>query len=113
MDSDWLPGIDRRRLLGLAAAGVVAGASLIGGQPSHADPADADIPPDCLPGGAYDRYVADLAAHGKFAGANPGVGANWSNYPYTGWDGVVLGNIDGLPLADMIDQQDKAVIGQS
>jgi CubicO group peptidase (beta-lactamase class C family) len=54
----------------LAAAGVVAGASLIGAPLGHADPAptDADIPPDCLPGGAYDRYVAELAAQGKFSG---------------------------------------------
>ena len=66
-------GFDRRRLLGwggLAAAGVVAGASLLDARPGHADPArpDSDIPPDCLPGGAYDKYVAGLAAQGKFSG---------------------------------------------
>ncbi|HEY4454545.1 MAG TPA: serine hydrolase domain-containing protein [Pseudonocardiaceae bacterium] len=65
MDSTSARGIDRRTMLGLAAVGVAAGASLVDAQPSHADPA---IPPDCLPGGAYDRYVADLAAQGKFAG---------------------------------------------
>ncbi|MFE2427466.1 serine hydrolase domain-containing protein [Streptomyces sp. NPDC059373] len=74
MDSDSVRGIDRRRLLGwggLAAAGVVAaGVPLVGAQPGHADPAptDPDIPPDTLPGGAYDRYLAELAAQDKFSG---------------------------------------------
>jgi CubicO group peptidase (beta-lactamase class C family) len=73
MDSDSVRGVDRRRLLGwggLAAAGVVAGTSLGGAQPGHADqaPTDDRIPPDALPGGAYDRYVAKLAAEGKFSG---------------------------------------------
>ncbi|MEV0403441.1 serine hydrolase domain-containing protein [Actinoallomurus sp. NPDC050550] len=72
MNSDSVGGVDRRRLLGwggLAAAGVVAGASLVGAQPGHADPAPTDpIPPDTRPGGAYDRYVAKLAADGKFSG---------------------------------------------
>jgi CubicO group peptidase (beta-lactamase class C family) len=69
--------IDRRRLLGwsgLAVAGVAAGATLAGAPLAHADPAppappDADrIPPDTLPGGAYDRYVAQLAEQGRFSG---------------------------------------------
>ena len=67
MDSDYLSGIDRRRLLGwggLAAAGLVTGAPLA----AHAAAADPGIPPDCLPGGAYDRYVAGLAAQGRFSG---------------------------------------------
>ena len=69
MDSDSARGIDRRRLLGLAAAGAVAaGAPLASAQPGHADPAPNDIPPDCRPGGAYDKYVADLAAQNKFSG---------------------------------------------
>jgi CubicO group peptidase (beta-lactamase class C family) len=72
MDSESAHGVDRRRLLGLAAAGVVAaGAPLVGARPAHADPAPADldtVPPDTRPGGAYDRYVADLAAQGKFSG---------------------------------------------
>jgi CubicO group peptidase (beta-lactamase class C family) len=78
MDSDSVRGIDRRRLLGwggLAAAGVVAaGAPLVGARPGHADPAPTEpsghdrIPPDTRPGGAYDRYVAKLAAEGKFSG---------------------------------------------
>ncbi|WP_433717833.1 serine hydrolase domain-containing protein [Actinoplanes sp. CA-051413] len=57
-------GIGRRRLLtsgGLAAAGVVAGA-----KPARAG--RDQIPPDTRPGGAFDRYVAKLAADGKFSG---------------------------------------------
>jgi len=84
MDSDSVRGIDRRRLVrwgGLTAAGVAAaGASLVGARPGHADPAPTDpaptdpaptdpgIPPDTRPGGAYDRYVAQLAAEGRFSG---------------------------------------------
>jgi CubicO group peptidase (beta-lactamase class C family) len=74
MDSDSARGINRRRLLGwggLAAAGVVAaGAPLVGAQLVRADPdpTDSDIPPGTRPGGAYDRYVAELAAEGKFSG---------------------------------------------
>jgi CubicO group peptidase (beta-lactamase class C family) len=66
-------GFDRRRLLGwggLAVAGLAAGAPLLAAPPGHADPAptDADIPPDCRPGGSYDQYVAGLAAQGRFSG---------------------------------------------
>ncbi|MFC5747067.1 serine hydrolase domain-containing protein [Actinomadura rugatobispora] len=74
MDSDSVRGVDRRRLLGwsgLAAAGVVAaGAQLADARPGHADPppTGSDIPPDTRPGGAYDRYVAKLAAEDKFSG---------------------------------------------
>ncbi|MFI1380317.1 serine hydrolase domain-containing protein [Embleya sp. NPDC020886] len=74
MDPDSVRGIDRRRLLGWggpAAAGAVAiGAPLVGAAPGHADPAPTgrDIPPDTRPGGAYDRYVASLAAEDKFSG---------------------------------------------
>jgi len=74
MDSDSARGINRRRLLGwggLAAAGVVAaGAPLVGAQLVRADPdpTDPGIPPGTRPGGAYDRYVAELAAEGKFSG---------------------------------------------
>jgi CubicO group peptidase (beta-lactamase class C family) len=78
MDSASGDGIDRRRLVkwgGLAAAGVVAaGAPLVSAGPAHADPPSAGssghdrIPPDTRPGGAYDRYVAKLAAEGKFSG---------------------------------------------
>ncbi|MEV6925007.1 serine hydrolase domain-containing protein [Dactylosporangium sp. NPDC051485] len=78
MDSDSVQGIDRRRLFrwgGLAAAGVVAaGAPLVNAGLGHADSIPTassghdQIPPDTLPGGAYDRYVAQLAAEGKFSG---------------------------------------------
>ena len=72
MDLDSVRGIARRRLLGwggLAAVGVAAG-PLVGAGLGHADPApaDADIPPATRPGGAYDRYVAELAAQDKFSG---------------------------------------------
>ncbi len=80
MDSDSARGVDRRRVLGwggLAAAGVVAGAPTVGTGPAHAAPASTDpdalsgndrIPPDTRPGGAYDRYVAKLAAEDRFSG---------------------------------------------
>jgi CubicO group peptidase (beta-lactamase class C family) len=80
MDSDSARGVNRRRLLGwggLAAAGAVAvGAPLVGARAGHAasPPAgpgpsgDNRVPPGTLPGGAYDRYVANLAAEGQFSG---------------------------------------------
>jgi CubicO group peptidase (beta-lactamase class C family) len=72
MNQSKARGIDRRRLVkwgGLAAAGAVAAGPLMGAGIAHADPAGHDqIPPDTLPGGAYDQYVAQLAAEGKFAG---------------------------------------------
>jgi CubicO group peptidase (beta-lactamase class C family) len=76
-------GIDRRRLLGwggLAAAGVAAGTPLVSAchaapaptnpdAPAAPEPSGHDpIPPDTLPGGAYDRYIAELAAEDKFSG---------------------------------------------
>jgi CubicO group peptidase (beta-lactamase class C family) len=47
------------------------------------------------------------------AGGNPGVGANWSIYPDTGWVGVILGNrdADDVSLQDMIEQETQAVTG--
>ncbi|WP_433323983.1 serine hydrolase domain-containing protein [Spirillospora sp. CA-294931] len=70
MDADSV-GVDRRRMLGwggLAAAGAVA-APLVAAGPGHAAPGrGGPIPPDTRPGGAYDRYVAKLAADGKFSG---------------------------------------------
>ena len=78
MDSDSVRGIDRRRLVtasGLAAAGMVAaGAPLAGARTAHAHPAPTGsagrdrIPPDTRPGGTFDRYVAELAAEGRFSG---------------------------------------------
>ncbi|WP_306338368.1 serine hydrolase [Streptomyces sp. KL118A] len=43
----------------------------MGAHPGQAAPAPADsraVPPDTRPGGAYDRYVAKLAAEDKFSG---------------------------------------------
>lgn len=67
MDHTDSPGMDRRRLLGLAA-GAAAAAPLVGTRFAHADQTPDTLPPDTLPGGAYDRYVAQLAADGQFAG---------------------------------------------
>jgi hypothetical protein len=48
---------------------VAAGVPLVSAGVGHADSAGPDrIPRDTLPGGAYDRYVAQLAAEGKFCG---------------------------------------------
>ncbi|OLF15156.1 serine hydrolase domain-containing protein [Actinophytocola xanthii] len=72
MTSDSAGGVERRRLLGwggLAAAGVAAGVPVVGTSVGHADPArPGRIPPDTLPGGAYDRFVARLAAEDRFSG---------------------------------------------
>ncbi|GAA2796187.1 serine hydrolase domain-containing protein [Crossiella cryophila] len=74
MNSDSAGAIDRRRLLGWGglAAGVVAGAPLAGAGLGHAAPEESSrqdrLPPDTLPGGAYDRFVAKLAAEDKFCG---------------------------------------------
>jgi CubicO group peptidase (beta-lactamase class C family) len=80
MDSDSVRGVERRRLIGWGglAAGVVAtGAPLVGAGLGHAgtapaaasEPSGQDrIPPDTRPGGAYDRYIAKLAAEDKFSG---------------------------------------------
>ncbi|MFB4307502.1 serine hydrolase domain-containing protein [Actinomadura sp. GTD37] len=68
MDADSVRGVDRRRLLGWG--GLAAGAAFVGARPAHADPAPPrpDVPPDARPGGAYDRYVAKLAAEDRFSG---------------------------------------------
>ncbi|MBB5824913.1 serine hydrolase domain-containing protein [Micromonospora carbonacea] len=78
MGPDNARGVDRRRLItwgGMAAAGMVAaGGPLLGAGIGHAAPAPTGpaghdrIPPDTRPGGAYDRYVAQLAAEGRFSG---------------------------------------------
>jgi CubicO group peptidase (beta-lactamase class C family) len=75
-DSDSVRGINRRRLLGWGglAVGVVAvGVPLVGTRAAAASTdfelsRDDRIPPGTLPGGAYDRYVAELAAKGLFSG---------------------------------------------
>ncbi|MCW3819783.1 beta-lactamase family protein [Micromonospora sp. DR5-3] len=45
------------------------------------------------------------------AGGNPGIGANWSIYPDTGWVGVILSNRDGVPLVEMIGREMQAITG--
>jgi CubicO group peptidase (beta-lactamase class C family) len=67
MDSGSTRGIGRRRLL--SWGGLAAAAPLVNAQLGHAAPAGDDrIPPDARPGGAYDRFVAQLAAEDKFSG---------------------------------------------
>jgi CubicO group peptidase (beta-lactamase class C family) len=65
----------RRTVLGaLGAAGAalaVPGTGTLGTASALAGPESPDsdrIPPDARPGGAYDRYVAELAAQDKFSG---------------------------------------------
>jgi CubicO group peptidase (beta-lactamase class C family) len=48
----------------LAAPGTTLGTALAAAEPSGQD----RIPPDTRPGGAYDRYVAELAAEDRFSG---------------------------------------------
>jgi hypothetical protein len=48
----------------LAAPGTTLGAALAAAEPSGRD----RIPPDTRPGGAYDRYEAELAAQDRFSG---------------------------------------------
>ncbi|MDI2129099.1 serine hydrolase domain-containing protein [Yinghuangia seranimata] len=63
--------------------------------------------------GAYGMTVSIVNGQWKYqrAGGNPGVAANWTIYPYTGWVGVILGNIDGVPLQDMGERETQAVTG--
>ncbi|BCJ47708.1 serine hydrolase [Actinoplanes ianthinogenes] len=66
--------------------------------------------------GSFAGYglVADIVG-GQWmfqrAGGNPGVGANWSSYPDTGWTGVILANRDGASLIDVLAQETLAVTG--
>ncbi|MFI1996459.1 serine hydrolase domain-containing protein [Actinoplanes sp. NPDC020271] len=73
LKSDSVRGVARRRMLQWGGA-AIAGVPLVRARAGHTDrlPAGSSgpdrIPPDTLPGGAYDRYVAQLAAAGKFSG---------------------------------------------
>ncbi|MFD2083400.1 CubicO group peptidase, beta-lactamase class C family [Actinopolymorpha cephalotaxi] len=62
---------------------------------------------------AYGIPVSIVGGQWMFqrAGGNPGVGANWSIYPDTGWVGVILGNRDSVPLVEVIGQEMQAVTG--
>ncbi|WP_231956887.1 MULTISPECIES: serine hydrolase [unclassified Actinoplanes] len=66
--------------------------------------------------GAFGTYGPPAAITGgqwavQRAGGNPGVCANWSIYPDTGWAGVILANRDDVPLPEMIGQETLAVTG--
>ncbi|MGA5303745.1 serine hydrolase domain-containing protein [Nucisporomicrobium flavum] len=63
--------------------------------------------------GAYGVALDIVGGQWAFqrAGGNPGVGANWSIYPDTGWVGVILSNCDGAPLQEMIARETAAVTG--
>jgi CubicO group peptidase (beta-lactamase class C family) len=65
--------------------------------------------------GAYGIPVHIVGGQWVFqrAGGNPGVGANWDIYPYTGWVGVILANSDGVPLQEMIGREIQAITGAS
>lgn len=45
------------------------------------------------------------------AGGNPGVCANWTIYPDSDWVGIILANIDDVPLPEMIGREMQAVTG--
>ncbi|MDI6102380.1 serine hydrolase domain-containing protein [Actinoplanes sp. NEAU-A12] len=67
--------------------------------------------------GAYGLAIDIVNGQWVFqrAGGNPGVGANWSIYPDTGWVGVILANrdADGVSLRDLIGRETQAVTGAS
>jgi CubicO group peptidase (beta-lactamase class C family) len=65
--------------------------------------------------GAYAMPVHIVNGQWVFgrAGANPGCGANWNIYPYTGWVGVILSNCDGGQLAEILNREVQAVTGGS
>jgi CubicO group peptidase (beta-lactamase class C family) len=67
--------------------------------------------------GSFAAYgIAGHISNGQWqrqrAGGNPGVGANWSIYPDSGWVGVILGNRDGASLVDVLAQETLAVTGE-
>ncbi|MBL7258288.1 serine hydrolase domain-containing protein [Paractinoplanes lichenicola] len=65
--------------------------------------------------GAYGTVADILGGQAAYqrAGGNPGVGANWTIYPHTGWVGVILVNRDaeGLSLQDLVAREMQAVTG--
>ncbi|GAB2567073.1 serine hydrolase [Paractinoplanes abujensis] len=65
--------------------------------------------------GAYGTVADILGGQAAYqrAGGNPGVAANWSIYPHTGWAGVILVNRDaeGVSLQDLIGREMRAVTG--
>jgi CubicO group peptidase (beta-lactamase class C family) len=65
--------------------------------------------------GAYGLAIEIVNGQWMYerAGGNPGVGANWSIYPDTGWVGVILSNCDDVPLQEMIEREMQAITGAS
>jgi CubicO group peptidase (beta-lactamase class C family) len=67
--------------------------------------------------GAYGLAISIVDGRWVYqrAGGNPGVGANWSIYPDTGWVGVILINsdADGVSLQDLLGQETQAITGVS
>jgi hypothetical protein len=133
MGSGSVGGIDRRRLLGLAAVGGVVAVAAPGAALAAPELSGGDrIPPDARPGGAYDRFVAELAAQDRFSGVvllsyrgrtvlsrsygmadgGGGISANWNIYLDTGWVGVVLSNYDDIPLLEILGRETQAITGQ-
>ncbi|TDD96730.1 serine hydrolase, partial [Actinomadura rubrisoli] len=78
-----------------------------GGLARRAAPADASF-------GAYTMPVSLVDGQWLWrrAGGDPGVGANWTIYPDTGWVGVVLSNCDTAPPQEIIEQETQAVTGR-
>ncbi|MFI5960491.1 serine hydrolase domain-containing protein [Cryptosporangium sp. NPDC051539] len=65
---------------------------------------------------SFGAYLCPVSISGgqwvfERAGGNPGVGANWSIYPDTGWVGVILSNTDSAPLREMIGRETQAITG--
>ncbi len=73
----------------------------------------AKLPHEPASFGAYGIPVSIVNGQWQYqrAGANPGIAANWTIYPSTGWVGVILGNIDGVPLQDMLVRETQAITG--
>ncbi|RFU39964.1 class A beta-lactamase-related serine hydrolase [Actinomadura logoneensis] len=73
----------------------------------------AKIPHGPVSFGAYGITATITKGQWRYqrAGANPGVAANWTIYPNTGWVGVVLGNCDDVPLQEMLDRETQAITG--
>jgi CubicO group peptidase (beta-lactamase class C family) len=54
--------------VGAALSGTGSGTTLVTALAASEESGDDQIPPDTRPGGAYDRYVAELAAQDRFSG---------------------------------------------
>ncbi|GAA1593610.1 serine hydrolase domain-containing protein [Actinoplanes couchii] len=63
--------------------------------------------------GAYGIGVEIFAGQWTYqrAGGNPGVGANWTVFPETGWTGAILINRDAGDLIGMLAKETEAITG--